>query len=1061
MAIPQTAQNAYELAVNLANSWLTTALFGTRLLTPMLVINAISAARTALQRVRGQDPALVDQELATLKELELAIYERLASLDAPIDSTGQIVQDERALLDDYSGLVIDNGNVIITPPLKDTNAIPAVDERALLDDYSGRVRPLSETQATTDTPNIQIRNPPLPPRVRVQANTGDDDIAVMPEIAKPITKIGVGDDKADNVIPNRNATLIEIDNIFNQNQQITPTPNVLDQYASYTYNASVYLLSPANYAKMMKEKKTTLRGAQLLFQSGGATIDNINDQIGRNKFFKTDYYIDTFSLKSAIAGQGTGTAHNTNEFSMTVIEPYGITFLSNLKKAVNEFLGTTGNTDNSYTSQIYLLAIRFYGYDQNGNLVRGGIPGAGLDFSEGNNVTVGPNSPREADAIIEKFYPFQLNQVNWKISSKAVEYTLLAATPATQIAASSNRGTIQNGVELSAITLSQALAGPTEIQSSSIAAPNTDVESQAGGFYGNIAPPNAIAAPTPTKAVRRGLMDAMNQQQLAAVGKQITYPDRYFIEFRNPAIANALIKPPGPVDKTNTSMSCGPNDVYDLDSRKQSMSLTSSNLTIVPGRQLVSVIEEITRNSTYIKDQQTIAVGAVDGKQTLKPIAGRGSPALSWFKLGMTAVPNSPMDPLRHDYAYDITYTLSFYRLSELSSSYFVGNRKFPGVHKAYNYWFTGENTSVISFENNMDALYTQTITSNVPSGEIQNANLLNSLIKRNAQPRSDASSFGANDRVNEAAANAADELYSPAVWNEAKLTIVGDPAWLQQGEASVGLAQSVYFNPFLPDGTINFESQEILFEIAFNKPTDYNYETGLMDVGANNFGIDPITGRTPGQSGPGRAAQNNVFKANEVLSEFKQGKFTQTILGGALRMTHTDVDADIANEKEAADLRLVGAEKARVGTTSTVVAAGINNLVSASQGDVRKSDNAITSTAATPSIAAQSKPPTSFGQFIGTASSQLQNTLGQALLPTARAAGNVVTRSLTEAINSATSIQIVNTPSQVMAATDDAYQFADPNFAEDNTDLIKIDGVESQDTQTITLDENSDVGGL
>jgi len=1020
----------------------------------------------------------------------------VAQDDKGTASTGQVTQDAQAATDDGARTqapappqqqVDNDGKVGVAPSTTTagTNAIPSVGVDGITFGTDAATRPVIQTQATTDTPNIQIRNPPPPPRVRMAASTGDDDIAVMPEIAKPITKIGVGAGNADNVIPNRNATLIEIDNIFNQNQQITPQPNVLDQYASYTYNASVYLLSPTDYANMMKEKKATLRGAQLLFQSGGATINTVDDQIGRNKFFKTDYYIDTFSLKSQIAGQGTGAAHNTNEFIMTVIEPYGITFLSNLKKAVNEFLGTIGDKDNSYTSQIYLLAIRFYGYDQNGKLVRGG--NANTTIAQGTNAT-----PGGTDSIIEKFYPFQLNEVQWKIAGKAVAYTLKAATPATQIAASSDRGTIKFGIELSGITLSQAFSGTTEIRSSGTTeSQSSDIAArqrlptftgqvfnpQLGTATGqvnaifaqtkvagavNTPPPNAAAAPTTTKTVRRGLMDAMNQQQLDAVGKQITYPDRYFIEFTNPAIANALIKASGSVDKTKTAMICGPYDTVNFDPRTQSMNINSYNLTITPGQQLVQVIELITRNSTYIKDQQTVdvAVGS-DGKQTLKPIAGAGKHALSWFKIGMKAVPNSPMDPLRHDYAYDITYTLSFYKLAELTSSYFVNDLAFPGVHKSYNYWFTGENTSVISFENTMDALYTQTITSNVPNGEIQNANLLNSLVKRNSQPRSDASSFGSDGRVNEAAANAADELYSPAVWNEAKLNIVGDPAWLQQGEASVGLAPSVYFNPFLPDGTINFESQEILFEIAFNKPTDYDLQTGLMDVGANNFGIDPIIGRTPGKSGPGRAAQNYVFKAREVLSEFKQGKFTQTIMGAGLRMSHTDVNADIALDKEAADLRLMLAENARVGTTSTVVAAGINNLVSASQGDVRKSDNAIAATAATPSIAAQPKPPTSFGQFIGTASAQLQNTLGQALLPTARAAGNVVTKSVNDAINSATSPQIVNTPSQVMAATDDAYSQVDPNAREDNTDLIQTDGVGPQDTQTTTLNENSDIGGL
>jgi hypothetical protein len=35
----------------------------------------------------------------------------------------------------------------------------------------------------------------------------------------------------------------------------------------------------------------------------------------------------------------------------------------------------------------------------------------------------------------------------------------------------------------------------------------------------------------------------------------------------------------------------------------------------------------------------------------------------------------------------------------------------------------------------------------------------------------------------------------------------------------------------FLPDGTINHESQEVLFELAWNQPADYNLDTGIMDI--------------------------------------------------------------------------------------------------------------------------------------------------------------------------------------------------------------------------------------
>jgi hypothetical protein len=445
------------------------------------------------------------------------------------------------------------------------------------------------------------------------------------------------------------------------------------------------------------------------------------------------------------------------------------------------------------------------------------------------------------------------------------------------------------------------------------------------------------------------------------------------------------------------------------------MPLTSSILTFTAGEQLVSVLERIVRNSSYIKDQENVMIDPDDAVETRRPKRSNGAGSLSWYKIGLKAVPNSPrLDPKRHDYAYDITYLLSFYKVEELASDYFENDVGFGGVHKSYNYWFTGQNTSVISYENKIDNLYHYTMGSTNPKfaggqANITNANELNALIKRNPQPSSDASSVGANNRVNEPPANAAAELYSPATWADATLSIVGDPAWLQQGEASVGLERSVFFNAFLPDGTINYESRQILFELAFNTPVDYNYETGLMDVGENNYGVDPLIGRVPGEDGPGRAAQNFVYIANEVTSDFKQGKFTQTLKGTALMLNHTSKTAAIANDKEAADLRLIYAENARVGPSSTTVAAGVNTTVSVSQGDVRKSDNAI-ATVATPSMAAQSKPPTSGGQIVGTV-----------VTPSRLSIGKIVTNRLNDAVISANSAPPVNTPEQIVAPSDDS----------------------------------------
>ena len=63
---------------------------------------------------------------------------------------------------------------------------------------------------------------------------------------------------------------------------IIPQPNILDQYSSYTYSASVYLMSPIQYQRLLRSKKKNINGYNLLFQSGGAPTNTSGFLFGLN-----------------------------------------------------------------------------------------------------------------------------------------------------------------------------------------------------------------------------------------------------------------------------------------------------------------------------------------------------------------------------------------------------------------------------------------------------------------------------------------------------------------------------------------------------------------------------------------------------------------------------------------------------------------------------------------------------------------------------------------------------------------------------------------------------------
>jgi hypothetical protein len=74
--------------------------------------------------------------------------------------------------------------------------------------------------------------------------------------------------------------------------------------------------------------------------------------------------------------------------------------------------------------------------------------------------------------------------------------------------------------------------------------------------------------------------------------------------------------------------------------------------------------------------------------------------------------------------------------------------------------------------------------------------------------------------------------------------------------------AKEFSFSPFFPDGTINFDSEQVMFEISWQRPNDYNITTGLADPYAGGNAKD----RLP--------IQSTVYQATRVISEFRQGKF-------------------------------------------------------------------------------------------------------------------------------------------------------------------------------------------
>lgn len=402
------------------------------------------------------------------------------------------------------------------------------------------------------------------------------------------------------------------------------------------------------------------------------------------------------------------------------------------------------------------------------------------------------------------------------------------------------------------------------------------------------APAKAPAAPKgDTKYTYLGLCAAMNQyeQELVQSGS-VEIANVYEVVFAPPSLASSKIKIPGQTDKSKTPMQQDRTAKAVTLPDQNSMNTQGVNRSVAQGTQIMQFIEMVMRNSTYITEQQTAIIDPVSGESKPNNSTSKNN-TTSWFSITTKATPiGTNIDKKRNDWAYKLTYTISPYLINQSESQYFP-KATFRGAHKVYNYWFTGENTQVLNYEQKFDNLYITVINgetqSNIQSNE-QLAKTVSWVPARAPMTASSQSDQGADKGANNPASTLADFLYSQSDMGEINLTIVGDPAWIQQTSIDPLAALNYNSSGFWPDGTINTTTQQGVFVVNWNLPADYNNGgngpnngSGLMDINA---------GATQGNSSNLQSAQTQqsaAYVANKIKHIFSHGKFTQELSGSLL----------------------------------------------------------------------------------------------------------------------------------------------------------------------------------
>ena len=426
------------------------------------------------------------------------LLSRLDTALPPEDSSGQIAASQQAARDD--GANTQNPQLPTTTLTLDGRIVPtnqnsgtvnttvvngqtiATDEEAGTD---GPLVPISQSQATPPPGTTQINGQQVNTLQGVDPTTG-----LTPEAAAQIgsaygynTIVGSTPGAGAGTGYNNQSNLRD-DNPGAQSQNtsqvlsqtftgLIPTqPNQLDQYASYTYALSWYLLTPAQYNAMLDSQKKDVSNWQLLMQSGGAaptpTIYYENDGQGsqstggRSQYFSEDFYMDDLEITSLFPLGGTSMSNTATDLRFKVTEPNGITLINKLYQAVTSVYKQTQQATSSTTNTIanttslnpnypmaqYCMVIHFYGYDSNGKLV---APATGSYTDISNNIS--------QTAVIEKYYPFVISNLKFHIANKQIEYEVLGKPIPHFYNFSTDRGTIPFNFNLTGQTVGQVLIG--------------------------------------------------------------------------------------------------------------------------------------------------------------------------------------------------------------------------------------------------------------------------------------------------------------------------------------------------------------------------------------------------------------------------------------------------------------------------------------------------------------------------------------------------------------------------------------------------------------------------
>lgn len=685
--------------------------------------------------------------------------------------------------------------------------------------------------------------------------------------------------------------------------------NPLADLASSNYQLSLYMITPDAYDAFTASGRTNIDalqtngggGAFLVAQSGGINNNTENRAPG----FHFDYYLDNLEISQMVSGKASGSATNVSELTFTVTEPYGFSFINKLKDASEQLqqygsnLGYAKGTVRNPTKQFFILGVSFLGYDINGT------PVSGVSIDPNNAGATGNDDKN----LFQVYHDIVISQIDFKIDGKIVTYKVTAAAIAPTLSFGVKRGRVPYPVKLTANTVEDAM----------------------------------------TK-----LMVGMSKEQLTLRDNgAITVPNTFEVKFVGDDVdklKEALLITPEDVDKFKWKGSDAKN-AQEATIAQEVTSVPDSDqrqITYARDSAILEIFDDLVKQSTYLRDAMTVLYNTSLTPDKEKKDNQGNAPAangtIGWYHV-TPQISKAQWDPATSDWGYHTVYVIETYQTPVITASYVNPGMNYYGPHKRYNYWYTGENSEVLKYEQTLDNLYYNVVlgktTAEAQASIDQTASTGGDtdtgVIPGQGQ---DGPKLGKLAKGNEAQNSYVTSLYSPADYGTAAVTILGDPDFIVQDQTSS--VESVYNRFYGTTGfNVNANGGQVFMEINFKEAVDYadgaTASQGMMptaDTGTLDINDSILFWEYPANIAD--IVEGVSFQVVNIKSMFKNGTFTQNLDCVINTFPNSDAQPDEGRSSDASASTNSGGNEGS--KSSTFDPAGLRSEVSgdgsASAGD-------------------------------------------------------------------------------------------------------------------------------